>query len=260
MGERTSHDPGTFSWAELSTTDADGAKSFYSELFGWEPDDQPVGDGMTYTMLRLGGREVGALYSMPEAERGQMPAHWNSYVTVADANATAQRAEELGGAVIVPAFDVMDAGRMAVLQDPTGAVLSVWQPGQSIGATVVNDVGAVVWNELGTTDPEAARRFYGELFGWTFDAGASADYSMIRNGERMNGGVRAQTDEERSTGIPPNWLVYFTVTSVDDAVARAEEAGARALVPPMDIAIGRFAVLADPQGAVFAVFEGETEA
>jgi predicted enzyme related to lactoylglutathione lyase len=159
MGARTSYSPGTFSWAELATSDAAAAKAFYTALFAWEYDDMPVGDGQVYTMSKRDGQVVGALFSSEE------PPHWNCYVTVASVDDAAARAAELGATVVSEPFDVMDAGRMAVIADPGGATLCLWEPRGSIGATLVNAPGAMTWNDLVTPDPDAAARFYGDLFG-----------------------------------------------------------------------------------------------
>jgi predicted enzyme related to lactoylglutathione lyase len=257
MGERTSYAPGTFSWVELSTTDADGAKGFYTGLFGWDAEDNPIpGDGV-YTMLNLRGKPVAALYQQMEQEGSAgMPPHWNSYVTVEDVDATAARAKEFGGTLLAEPFDVMEVGRMSVVQDPTGAVFSLWQPRQHIGAQIVNDAGAFTWNELGTKDVDAAKRFYGDLFGWQFNEFAEG-YWVIMNGERSNGAVRSQSPQE--SDIPPNWLVYFTVENTDESLGAVESAGGRTLVPPMDLGPGRIAVVADPQGAAFALYAGRVD-
>jgi uncharacterized protein len=258
MGERTSHPAGAFSWVDLSTSDQAGAKRFYGGLFGWEFNDLPVGDGVVYAMCQLGGKSVCAISSQQEQERAQgIPPHWNSYVTVADVDASAARAGELGGNVLVEPFDVLDAGRMAVVADPTGAVFSMWQPRSNIGAELVNVPGALTWNELATTDADRAKEFYGELFGWRLEEmeGGPMRYVMIQNGDRPNGGIRPLSEME--AGIPPNWLPYFAAASVDDTVAKAGEVGGRVLMPPVTVPAGRFAPIADPQGAVFAVFEGD---
>ena len=146
---------------------------------------------------------------------------------------------------------------MAVVADPTGAVLSLWEPKTHIGAGLVNAPGGLSWNELGTSDVAKAKDFYSGLFGWSMDdqEGAMGAYTMIQNGERANGGIRALSEQEQ--GVPSNWLVYFGVSSVDDTAAKAAELGATTLVPPTEIPIGKFAVLADPQGAVFALFAGD---
>jgi uncharacterized protein len=250
MGERTSHPAGTFSWVDLGTSDADGAKAFYGGLLGWDFEDVPVPDSPPYSMASIGGRTVAALYGKRDE---QAPSAWLSYVTVEDADATAARAAELGGTVISEPFDVMEAGRMAVLQDPTGAVFAIWQPRASIGAQLVNDVGALCLNQLNTSDPGAAQAFYGDLFGWTFRGVASGPqaYWGITNGERLNGGMMESE--------PPSWLAYFTSADVDASAAKVTELGGKVIVAPSPVPGGRIAVAADPQGAVFAFVEGRID-
>src|SRR5437588_229241 len=159
----TKHETGRFCWAELSTTDGPGAKAFYSALFGWETTDNPMGPDMVYTMLNLKGQSAAALY---QDNSGKAPPQWGTYVSVDDLDAASARAKELGGTVIAGPFDVMEHGRMAVVQDPTGAVFSMWQPKGHIGYTVINEPGAVCWNELYTRDTSAAAEFYSGLFGY----------------------------------------------------------------------------------------------
>jgi predicted enzyme related to lactoylglutathione lyase len=250
MGERTSHPAGTFSWVDLGTSDADGAKAFYGGLLGWDFEDVPVPDSPPYSMASIGGRTVAALYGKRDE---QAPSAWLSYVTVEDADATAARAAELGGTVISEPFDVMEAGRMAVLQDPTGAVFAIWQPRASIGAQLVNDVGALCLNQLNTSDPGAAQAFYGDLFGWTFRGVASGPqaYWGITNGERLNGGMMESE--------PPSWLAYFTSADVDASAAKVTELGGKVIVAPSPVPGGRITVAADPQGAVFAFVEGRID-
>src|SRR5215211_2613454 len=187
MGERTSYEPGTFSWTDLATSDPDDAKRFYTGLFGWEYDDQPIpGDGV-YTMLKKDGKEVAALF---EAQEG-MPTFWGSYVTVESADSAAAKASDLGGTLVMEPFDVMEIGRMATIQDPTGAIFSVWEAHGSIGATLVNVPGALTLNQLSTPDVETAERFYTELFGWRAEKVAEGDtpYWGLFLGERVNGGM-----------------------------------------------------------------------
>jgi predicted enzyme related to lactoylglutathione lyase len=244
MGERTSYAPGTFSWAELVTSDADAAKGFYTTLFGWSYDDQPIGDGSVYSMAALDASTVAALYASSE-----QPPHWNCYVTVTSADETAAKAAELGGSVIAEPFDVFTSGRMAVLSDPTGGVLSVWQAGEHIGASLVNTPGALAWNDLVTPDPEAASAFYGALFGWTFqDVGGG--YRVISNGGHSNGGMLKQDG-------PAAWLPYFAHASVDAAIAQVQALGGQLFNGPLEVPNGHFAVVSDPQGAVFAVLASE---
>ena len=259
MGERTSYESGTFSWADLATTDPAGAKAFYAGLFGWEYDDMPVGGGGTYTMCRVDGKHVAALSGQRDEERDQgVPPHWNNYVTVHDIDARAPRIAELNGNLMMPPFDVMDAGRMAVATDPTGAVFMLWEPKNHIGAGLVNAPGALSWNELATTDVATAKQFYESLFGWTYeeiDMNGAGTYTIIRNGDRSNGGIRAQGPQEQ--GVPPNWMPYFGAVSCEESAARAAEVGGRVIVPTMRVPAGAFAAVADPQGAVFSIFEGD---
>lgn len=261
MGQRTSYEPGTFSWVDLATTDAEGAKRFYRKLFGWDGEDSPAGGGAMYTMLTIEDDPVAGLYEMEHGQQSSgVPPNWVSYVTVASADESAKRAEELGGAVMVGPMDVLDAGRMAVIADPSGAAFAVWEPRRSIGAVRVNEPGCLTWNDLATDDPATAREFYGALFGWTFEAvdtGSEAGYWVIGHGGAAggrNGGIREMTADE---GTPPNWLPYFAVASTDESIRQAESAGAKLLAGPMDLPAGRIAVLLDPQGAAFAVFAGE---
>ena len=250
MSERTSYPPGTFSWAELATSDADAAKAFYADVFGWDYRDTPIGDGMVYTTALVDGQAARALYATAD-----QPPHWNCYVTVESADDATRRAGELGANVMAEPFDVMDVGRMSVIADPTGAALCLWEPRTNIGASVVNQPGALTWNDLVTPDPDAAASFYGELFGWTFmDIPDSGGYRVIRNGERANGGIPPVRE-----GAPTAWLPYFGHADVDAAAARIGELGGQVLAGPMDIGMGRIAGIADPQGAVFALWTGDYE-
>jgi uncharacterized protein len=251
MGERTSYEPGTFCWVDLATTDQDAAKAFYAELFGWGYDDHAIEEGVVYSTATLGERAVAAIGPMPQRMRDAgAPPSWMSYVSVADADATAARARELGAELYAEPFDVPHAGRMAVISDPQGAVFSVWQPRESHGAQLVNVPGAFTWNDVVTTGPEAARRFYGELFGWTFQEmeGAQPPYAVIRHGERLNGGIMGAPP-----GQPPAWAVYFGTDDLDGSIGRAQGAGAQKVFGPMKVPAGSFAVMRDPQGAHFSL-------
>ncbi len=260
MGTRTKYTPGTFSWTDLSTPDQDAAKSFYSSLFGWEADDQPMGDGAVYSMMTLGGQNVGAISPQPEQQReAGVPPAWNSYVTVASADDALTRARELGAKVHADAFDVFEAGRMGVIQDPQGAFFLVWEPRQHIGASLVNAPGALCWNELHVPDLEAADRFYGQLFGWTtepFEA-SPVPYRIVKNSEGHTNGAMTSM---MAPGAPPHWLVYFGSDAADTAAARVRELGGSTIGEPMDIGPdARVAVVQDPQGAVFALYSGRFE-
>jgi len=252
MGTRTEHAPGTFSWVDLTTPDADGAKAFYGALFGWEHEDNEVPGGGTYTICKLGGESVAAIFGSTD----RRPPHWNSYVTVAGADEAAAEAERLGATLIERPFDIVDAGRMALLTDPTRAALCLWEPGEMIGAGRVNDPGCLTWNELHTPDPARALEFYTGLFGWDseeMDTQGGPSYTVVKVGERSNGGVM-----EAQPGELPNWLPYFTVESRDRAAEEATGLGARELIR-MELPAGLIAALIDPQGAPFAIFEGEVD-
>jgi predicted enzyme related to lactoylglutathione lyase len=259
MAERTKYTPGTFSWSDLTTTDQEAAKAFYSDLFSWEADDQPVGDGVVYSIMKLGGKDVAAISPQPQQQReAGVPPAWNSYVTVQSADETLARAAQLGATVHAPAFDVMEAGRMGVVQDPQGAYFLAWEPKQHIGASLVNAPGALSWNELASPDLDASAAFYSELFGWTTEAmpDSPMPYLIIKNSEgHTNGGMRQMME-----GEPPYWLVYLGIDDADAGLAKAGELGATTLAEPMDIGPGgRIAIAQDPQGAVFALYAGQFE-
>jgi predicted enzyme related to lactoylglutathione lyase len=250
MGERTSYRPGTFSWAELLTSDADAAKAFYTSVFGWEYRDNPLGDGQVYSTALRDGKDVGALYA------SEQPPHWNCYVTVESADAVAARAGELGATVAAEAFDVMDVGRMAVIVDPVGAALCLWEPKNHIGATLVNAPGALTWNDLITPDPADSARFYGDLFGWTTEEIPGANgYRVIKNGERTNGGMMPL--DPRMGTTPPNWMPYFGHEDIDRLLGEVGGLGGQVFNGPMRMPQGSIAVLGDPQGAAFAVWTGD---
>jgi len=256
MGERTEYAPGTFSWVDLNTPDPDGSKRFYQGLFGWEAEDNPAGEGRTYTMLRRRGKEVAGLFEM--SEEG-IPPSWNCYVTVEDVDAKAEEAKSLGASVMQGPFDVMEAGRLVVLADPQGAVIVLWQPKESIGATLVNEHGALTMNQLNTSDPEGAQRFYEELLGWSFDAldtGDGPPYWSVYNGETLNAGMMPLPGE---APMPSHWLAYFVFDDLDSAPDRIADGGGQVVVPPTAIPAGRFLVAQDPHGAFFALFEGELD-
>jgi predicted enzyme related to lactoylglutathione lyase len=240
MAERDRHEHGTFSWTDLSTPDAEASQAFYGRLFDWQFKGDLVPGGGVYVMARLGGRAAAAMFETTERH----PA-WASYVTVDGADAITARARELGANVLAEPFDVMD--RMATLQDPTGAVFCVWQPRKSIGAEVVNGPGALSLNQLNTSDPEAAQRFYTELFGWRFDAvqGGPGPYFAIYRGEATNGGMMPLPSGQPA---PSHWLVYFGIDDIEEARQQIDSSGGQVLVPKLDVPGGQILVAQDPQG------------
>jgi len=258
MGERTQYTPGTFSWTDLTTTDQDAAKAFYSGLFDWAAEDLPVGDGVYYSMQRVDGKNVAAISAQPQPQReAGVPPMWNSYITVENVDAAADRATELGATLHAPPFDVMDAGRMAVVQDPQGAFFMLWQAKENIGAALVNAPGALSWNELSSPDVDGSKSFYSSMFDWSIEPfeGSPQPYWSIKNGDRNNGGIR----ELDSPGPPPHWLVYFAIDDIDQGLAKVEQLGGTKHVGPIDIGIAKIAVVADPQGAIFALYAGQLE-
>jgi predicted enzyme related to lactoylglutathione lyase len=258
VGERSAYTPGTFSWADLSTTDQGGAKHFYSSLFGWDAQDMPAGEGVVYSIMTVDGKSVAAIAPQPEQQAlAGVPPMWQSYVTVESVDASAARAGELGASVHAPPFDVMDAGRMAVIQDPQGAFFMLWEPKSNIGAQVVNGPGMLCWNELASPDVEASSAFYGALFGWKIEpfADSPIPYWTIQSAAgRGNGGIR-----EPQPGEPPNWSVYFGSTDIEASLAKAQQLGA-SIQGPMPIGPGMtIGVVHDPQGAVFTLYNGAFE-
>jgi predicted enzyme related to lactoylglutathione lyase len=257
MAEMTSYPEGAFCWPELATTDQKAAVAFYRAVFGWNVKDEPIGPTEVYSMLRVGDKDAGAAYTMrPEERQMGMPPHWNSYVNVTSADAAAARAEELGGKVVVKPFDVMDAGRMAVIQDPTGAYVHVWQKGKSAGARVKREPGALCWTELTTGDTGKAEQFYSQLFGWKAKHSSmpGTEYTELLVDGTPEAGMMPTPKE--MPNVPPNWLPYFEVTDADATASKVTVNGGKAIVPPTDIPnVGRFSVLQDPQGAVFAIIK-----
>jgi predicted enzyme related to lactoylglutathione lyase len=250
MGEVDRYPHGTFCWVDLATTDVPGAKEFYGRLFGWEMEDLPSGESM-YTMCRVDGKDVTAIYEQLEPERSQFPPHWNSYVAVDDLDEAAAGAKGQGGSVIAEPFDVTDTGRMAVIQDPTGAVVSLWESKPFLGARLVNEIGAWSWNELVTTDMEAAKAFYGGLFGWEAqDIPAAIPRASLTLGRFLIGGMHAPGESE---GDASRWGISFRVADADESAGLVQEIGGEVLLPPMDIPVGRFAIVSDPAGALFTV-------
>ena len=251
------HSPGSFSWIELATTDQNGAKSFYTSLFGWDVIDNPIGPEEVYSIFQVDGANVGAAYTLRPDQRSQgVPPHWLLYIATANADDTVARAKELGANIIHPAFDVMDMGRMAVIQDPTGTVFAVWQAYKSEGLGVAGEINTLSWADLSTNDVDTAKKFYEGLFNWKIEAGEkdSTGYLHIKNGDAMIGGM--PPSKYRDPGTPPFWMIYFAVTDCDAVTAKAQQLGGAVYMPPSTMEdVLRIAILADPHGGVFALFQ-----
>jgi uncharacterized protein len=248
--------PGTPSWIELSSPDTDAAAAFYSELMGWsttEPGPQETGG---YRMFQQDGKNVAGLMSKMQPEQ---PTAWATYISVADADETAEKVKAAGGSVLVAPMDVMDIGRMAFFADPTGAVFGVWQPKTFAGADLVNEPASLCWNEVMTRDADADKTFYTAVFGWhagrpQFE-GAPDSYTVWELSGKPVGGMMQMSDEMFPPEVPPHWGVCFAVADCDATIAKARDLGAAVTVEPVDMPIGRFAGLIDPQGASFTVMQ-----
>ena len=257
--EVTKHEPGMFSWADLASTDEKGSRRFYTELLGLNATAFPIGGGAEYVALSKNGKSVCAMYEMSEEVRRQAGGRpfWNAYFTVESADDTAAEAKRRGGAALQEPFDVMGEGRMAVLQDPTGAVFSVWEPKSGIGAQVFGEPGALAWSELYTHNTEAASDFYAGLFGWSVNRtrGANNDeYFEFQIDGRSAAGMMAIKEEWGE--MPPHWSIYFAVADLDASIAKAKGLGGQEVMPPMEVPdVGRLVFLQDPQGAYFAIIQ-----
>jgi len=258
MATQTQHAPGTFCWVELATTDQDGAKKFYGSLFGWSFADTDMGPGGVYTIFKNADRDCAALYTLEKERQEQgMPPCWSCYVAVENADTAAQKAASLGAKVLMDPFDVMEHGRMAIIQDPQGAIFCVWQAKKNPGVGVLDEPGAMCWTELMTSDPGAAAKFYTGLFPWTTQKmeGPMEYTTFHRPGDAKGAGGMLKTPNEMPN-VPPNWTPYFQVTSTQATVEKTNQLGGGVVVPPQTIpSVGTFAVLRDPQGAVFAVLQ-----
>ncbi|HEY5710238.1 MAG TPA: VOC family protein [Solirubrobacterales bacterium] len=254
MSERTSYAPGTPCWVDLGSPDLDASIEFYGALFGWDvPASENVEQTGGYRRGTKGGADVVGM--MPLMQEGQPPA-WSTYVSVANATETATAVSEAGGTTIAEPMDVMGLGTMAVFADPTGAVFGIWQPGTFPGAGLVNEPGALSWNELNTRDVDGAKAFYGTVFDWTFednDMGEAGQYTTISLGEDMVGGILSMDERGVPEQVPAHWQVYFAVEDTDAAVEQVKQSGGSVMVEPMEVPAGRFSILLDPHGASFAV-------
>ena len=258
MPEITNPTPGIFCWFELGTSDADAAKKFYGELFGWTPNDTPAGPDMIYTILRRGEKDVGALYKLTAEHKAKgVPPHWLSYILVTSADESAAKATELGGRVTMGPFDVGDMGRMAVIEDPTKAIFALWQPTSSSAKLLRDEPYTLCWNELATGDATKAVEFYTKLFGWTTklnDMGSMIYTEFINDGKAIGGML--QITPEMGDEVVPHWLGYIAVEDCDVTAKKAAALGADIKMTPTDIPnVGRFAIMNDPQGAGFAIIK-----
>jgi predicted enzyme related to lactoylglutathione lyase len=240
-------------WIDLGSPDPEASRNFYSQLFGWSAEVVPDPEAGGYGIFKLDGKEVGGVGPL---QMPQQPPAWTSYVLVEDADATTQKVKEAGGAVFAEPFDVMEEGRMAIIADPSGAALGLWQPKNHHGWEVARVPGAVAWVELSSRNLEATKPFYKAVFGWdTKDSpmGQTGTYTeWLLDGNSIAGGMPMA--EMVPAEVPSYWMTYFNVADTDAATRRAGELGAVTIVEPTDIPdVGRFSILRDPQGATFGL-------
>jgi uncharacterized protein len=260
MSQVHNYVPGTPSWIDLGSPDPAVSAEFYSEVFGWqvdEPDADPQAGG--YRMAKIRGL---AAAGIGPAQDQSGPPWWTTYISVEDADATAKLVEEAGGQVLMAPFDVMSFGRMAVFADQAGAPFSVWQPRQHIGAEVVNEHGALTWNELHTRDVEASKSFYGKALGWVFsdvDMNLGFIYTMFKVDEEAEqgvGGFMPMSAAGAPEGVPQHWKVYFAVDDCDAVAAKVTELGGTVLIEPTDMpGVGRMAACQGPHGEEFSIIQ-----
>ena len=248
--------PGTPSWVELSSPDPDASAAFYRDVLGWGVTEPGPAESGGYRMFLCGDKNVAGLMGL--MQEGQ-PTAWATYVSVADADETAQKVQAAGGNAIVSPMDVMDLGRMAVFADPTGAVFGVWQPKAFAGADLVNEPVSLVWNEVHTRDPDTDKAFYSAVFGWTAGKpsfeGAPDTYTVWQLDGKNVGGMMEMVEGMFPPDTPPHWSVCFAVADADATAAKAREHGGTVVAEPMDMPIGRFAAIVDPQGAWFTIMQ-----
>jgi hypothetical protein len=243
------HIPGDFCWTELTTADLSASKRFYARVFGWTFREAGT-ETSPYAMCVVADRDVAAITSGPGAR-------WRSYVRVGDAAATARRAAELGGKVLIGPAGFLSLATVTLIEDPTGGRIAAWQPGEHRGAGRANEPGAMCWNELATVDVPAAKRFYSDLFGWTSNEGriGAREYIQLFVQRARVAGIIALAPN-RGQRVRPQWLVYFATASSDGTASAALQGGGTVTVPPTDIpGVGRFCALRDPLGAVFGIVE-----
>ena len=258
MPTRDSYAQGTPNWVDLQTTDQPAAKAFYGEVFGWSYDDQPMDADAVYSIAKIGDAQVAAIAPQsPELKSAGALSMWNTYLAVDSVDDATAKVAAAGGTVAMAPFNVMDAGRMSFVMDPSGAAVALWQANQHIGAGLVNEPGAVIWNELITDNP-AAVSFYEQVLGLTATTADMGDdkYTMFEvDGQHVGG-----TTPPQMPGVPNHWHVYFAVADADASAAKIKQLGGSVVVEPFDTPIGKMAVAADPQGAVFSLYQPQPPA
>jgi predicted enzyme related to lactoylglutathione lyase len=261
MSQRHGYQPGVPCWIDTWQADAEGAVAFYARLFGWESEDtMPPNLPGRHFMCRLRGRDVAAVASRPGA--APQDTTWNTYVWVENANQAAAAATTAGGSVVMAPFESLDGGRIAMVADPVGATIGVWQPGEHKGAQLVNEPGAWAMSQLQTPDPEGAKAFYGAVFGWHAEVFGSPEDGIALwrlpgyvGGEPHQPVPRDVVATMGPSGDKPTWMLDFWIHDADAAAATARQLGGAVVATPFDAPPFRSAVLADREGAAFSVSE-----
>jgi uncharacterized protein len=244
---------GRFDWYDLMTTDVAGAKAFYTKTLGWKMAPWDQGD---YEMWSAGDMAIGGVMALPpELKKLGVPPHWMAYIETDDVDATAKKAQQLGGKIANPPADIPKVGRFAVLTDPQGVSFAVFKPLEGV-PDMPHKAGFFSWHELHTTDNEAAWKFYAELFGWkhtrSMDMGPGGTYRMFGLDSQNSMGGMSNMAKVQNT--PPYWLYYVSVDNLDTTVADIQKNGGKILNGPMEVPGGdRIAMCMDPQGGMFAV-------
>ncbi|MDJ0380602.1 VOC family protein [Streptomyces sp. G-G2] len=253
--------PGTPCWIDLMVPDQQAALDFYRDLFGWQGEIGPAETG-GYSVCTLKGKPVAGIMKAMNPDGTvpdpMPPTVWTTYLSTDAIDATLKSVTDAGGTVMMGPMDVMDIGRMAVITDPTGAVVGLWQPGTFDGAGIVNEHGALIWNELNTGDTAAASAFYSAVLPITTaptEMPGAEGYIEFKVGGRSVGGMMSLS--ALPEGVPPHWLAYFSVDDVDEIQAATTRAGGNVMAPAFDMPAGRMAVLSDPQGGSFAVIKAK---
>jgi uncharacterized protein len=239
-------------WLDMASKDAAASRDFYSKLFGWKVEVAGP-DAGGYALAKLGGKDVAGI---GPAQDPNAPTAWSLYIGTRDAAATAKKVEEAGGKVVVPPFDVLDQGRMAVFQDPAGAFISVWEPKKMFGAEIVGKEASYGWAELNARGFDRDETFYTKVFGWTTKKSpmgeGQPDYTeFLLDGQSIAGGMEMNPMVPKE--VPSYWMVYFTVADLDKSHRKAVELGSHEMLAPQEFPGGRFSILTDPQGAAFGL-------
>lgn len=246
------HPPGNVTWIDLASGDPEGSRRFYGSLFDWTFD---IGGAETghYAMCKLGGKNVAGLGGKPPGV--EMPTAWTPYLAVADLDATLARVTEAGGAIAMPVMDIMDQGRMAVITDPTGGALGLWQAKLHNGMQRVAEPGSFAWTELNTRDMKRAAEFFTKVFGYTAKKlEGGMEYTTLHRGDDTIAGL-LQMDKNWPAEVPPHWMVYFAVDDVDRTLEKVKSLGGKVCVPPFDSPYGRISVIEDPQGGMVSLIK-----